>query len=134
MFVGGYTNSDDFHHKNAYQDSRDASNCSGCLDSFITKVNTGTTGGNSLLFSTYLGGSGDDAAFGLAVDSSGNVFLAGATSTPASGVTKAFPLANPLQTTKSGTTDVNDYDGFVSELDNTGANLLFSTYIPTLNY
>lgn len=129
-FVGGYTNSSNFQVKNAYQATRDPSNCSGCLDSFIAKVDTtAATPAGSLMFSTYFGGSGDDAAFGLAVDPSGNVFIAGATSTPATGVTKPFPLMNPLQSAKAGA--AGEYDGFVSKFNYTGTTLtlLFSTYV-----
>ena len=34
--------------------------------------------GSGLLYSSYFGGSGEDQAFGIAVDSSGNIYLAGA--------------------------------------------------------
>jgi len=126
-FVGGYTDSSNFQVKNAFQSTRDLSNCSGCFDSFVTKVDTtaGTPAG-SLAFSTYFGGSRDDRALGLAVDSSGNVFISGATATPETGVTKIFPLMNPLQSSKAGA--AGEYDAFVSEFSNTGS-LLFSTYV-----
>lgn len=130
-FVVGYTISSNFPVKNALtgQGARDSSNCANCFDAFLTKFDTGLTGANSLLFSTYFGGSGSEGAFGLAVDSSDNVFLAGLTSTPATGVTKPFPLMNPLQSAKMGTSNASDYDAFVSKLNNTGTTLLFSTYL-----
>ena len=49
-------------------------------DAFVTKLNAA---GNVLLFSTYLGGADDDAANAIAVDSSGNVIVAGSTASSA---------------------------------------------------
>ena len=47
--------------------------------------------GSQLSYSTYLGGKGDDRAYGLAVDPSGNVVVTGLTSS------LDFPLKNPAQ-------------------------------------
>jgi hypothetical protein len=72
----------------------------------------------SLTYSTYLGGAGDQAK-GVAVDSSGNAYVTGAT------VSTGFPLANPLQSSnksKSGT-------AFVSKLNSSGSALVYSTYL-----
>jgi len=56
----------------------------GAGDAFLTKVNTNVLGSSSLLFSTYLGGSGIDQGNGVAVDASGNAYVAGLTTSRAS--------------------------------------------------
>jgi len=71
-----------------------------------------------LSYATYLGGAGEDRAYGIAVDGSGNVYLAGET------YSANFPVRYAWQPFSKGYTDV-----FVSKLDPTGSNLLWSTYI-----
>ncbi|MFQ5480832.1 MAG: SBBP repeat-containing protein [Thermodesulfobacteriota bacterium] len=66
---------------------------SGIRDAFVTKFNAA---GSAFVYSTYLGGSGDDTARGVALDSSGTAYVAGAT------VSIDFPLVNPLQGTYGG--------------------------------
>ena len=53
-------------------------------------------GGGNLGYSTYLGGSGGDRAYGLAVDPNGNIVLSGLTSS------QDFPTKNPAQGTWPG--------------------------------
>ena len=73
-----------------------------------------------LVYSTYLGGTGDDQAFGIAVDAAGNVYLAGATSS------SDFPTTpGVFQTTLGGT----PYDAFISKLNATGTALVYSAYL-----
>ena len=50
-----------------------------CLDAFVAKLNPT---GSALVYSTYLGGTGDDEARGLAVDSAGNAYITGKTASP----------------------------------------------------
>jgi hypothetical protein len=71
-----------------------------------------------LSYSTYLGGSSDDTAYGIAVDSSGKAYVTGATSST------DFPAQNPPQPANMGSDDV-----FVAKLDATGTNLIYSTYL-----
>ncbi|MFY9824779.1 MAG: SBBP repeat-containing protein [Thermoanaerobaculia bacterium] len=89
----------------------------GGFDGFVAKYDpTGTT----LLYSTYLGGSGIDEVEGIAVDSAGNAYLTGYTfSTDFPGVT-----AGSLQNANAG-----GRDAFVAKLSPTGATLLYSTYL-----
>jgi hypothetical protein len=83
-------------------------------DGFVTKVNpTGT----SLLFSTFLGGSGFDQALAVAVDAAGNVLVGGIT------FSANFPKVDPIQATFGGPV------GFVARLDSAGAAFTFSTYV-----
>ena len=88
-----------------------------CGDAVVAKVDpTGST----LIYSTYLGGSGDDDAYGLAVDSAGNAYVTGVTNSP------NFPTApnNAYQTSLLG-----GYDIFVTKLNPTGSGLVYSTYL-----
>ena len=43
-------------------------------DAFVTKL---SPAGNSLVYSTYLGGSGDDRGYGIAVDGAGSAYVTG---------------------------------------------------------
>jgi len=91
----------------------------GALDAFVTKVNaTGT----ALVYSTYLGGSGDDQGFGIAVDLAGNAYVTGLTGTPGSG----FPgtAGSLVQSTYGG-----GGDAFVTKVNAAGTALVYSTYL-----
>jgi hypothetical protein len=87
----------------------------GLSDAFVTKI---AAGGGSLTYSTFLGGAARDQGNAIAVDSSGQVVVAGLTDTPTT-----FPTASPLQTTNAGS-----FDAFITQVDATGSSLLFSTY------
>ena len=90
----------------------------GGLDVFVTKI---SADGSTLLYSTYVGGSGNDAGNAIAVDSSGDAFVAGVTAS-----TTDFPTTNgALQTTFGG----GDLDAFVFELNPAGTSLTYSTYL-----
>jgi uncharacterized protein (TIGR03437 family) len=87
-------------------------------DAFVMKLDpTGV-----VLWATYLGGSAYDAGNAIAVDSSGNVYVAGQTAS------KNFPVtsgaAYPSLTTQS--------DGFVVELNPSGSQMIYGTYLPGL--
>ncbi len=71
-YVTGYTDSTDFPTVMAY----DTTYNGGIYDAFVTKLNAS---GSALSFSTYLGGSGEDQGIDMAVDTSGNVYVTGAT-------------------------------------------------------
>jgi len=93
-------------------------------DAFVAKF--GNSGSN-LVYFTYLGGSADDAAYGLAVDAAGDAYVAGATESP------NFPTKSAIYTNISGVLNphVGLYpaDVFVAELDPSGSNLVYSTYL-----
>jgi hypothetical protein len=88
---------------------------SGLRDIFVTKLNSS---GTSLVYSTFIGGSGDDLAFGIATNSSNEAYLAGWTSSA------NFPLANALQPTYGG----GNADAFLVRLNANGNALISSTY------
>ncbi len=86
-----------------------------CNDIFVSKFNQDGT----LAYSTYIGGSGDDGATGIAVDASGNAYIAGASGS------SDFPPVNAVQPQfHSGPNG----DAVLFKLDPTGSRLLFSTY------
>src|SRR5262249_5208083 len=68
----------------------------GGTDAFVTQMNTAGTG---VVFSTYLGGSGTDKGFGIAVDGQGRAIVAGETAST------NFPTQSPLQSTNGGGND-----------------------------
>jgi len=73
---------------------------------FVAKLNAS---GTALLYSTYLGGSKDDFANAIAVDSAGNAYVTGNTASP------TFPVAAAFQSSLKGTGDA-----FVAKLNATG--------------
>ena len=97
----------------------------GTHNAFAVKFNSG---GGSLGYSTFLGGGGDDYAYGVAVDEKGDAYLGGATNST------NFPTLNAVQATYAGglcavaPNTFPCYDAFVSKLNPTGTALLFSTY------
>jgi len=91
----------------------------GGLDAFVTKLNAA---GSALVYSTVLGGSGDDQGFGIAVDGTNRAYVTGVTD---SGAGTPFPtIAGSFDTTGNGATDA-----FVTRLDNAGATLEYSTFL-----
>jgi hypothetical protein len=115
-YVTGYTASTNFPTTpGAFQMSYGGGS-GGSYDAFVTKLNpTGT----ALVYSTYLGGAGDDRGSGIAVDAAGNAYVTGYTSSA------NFPItAGALQTSFGG-----NYDAFVTKLNPTGTALVYSTYL-----
>jgi RHS repeat-associated protein len=118
-FVTGQTAGDNVDNpfpttSGAFQTARGAATS----DAFVTEVNPNGTG---LLYSTYLGGSLDQAGYDIALDSSGNVYVGGQTDAT------NFPTANPYQGTKHGGNLVNN--GFVTKLNSQLSALVYSTYL-----
>jgi len=96
-------------------------------DVFISKVDRS---GTNLIFSTYLGGTGDDAAYSVVLDSSDNIYLAGQTDST------NFPVTlNAVSTNIYGTNlyGIYPYDAFLTKLDPGGSTLLYSTYLGGTN-
>jgi hypothetical protein len=93
-------------------------------DAFVAKIDP--TGAH--LSATYLGGSLDDFALALTLDSGGNIWVGGGT------ISTNFPLAGAFQSTFGGGTNFNAQpifsagDGFISELSSDLKTLKYSTY------
>lgn len=109
-YIVSCTYSTDFQTLNPMQ----ASNAGG-LDAVIVKMDENLT---TILYSTYLGGSSDDAIYSIDFDQSGNLVLAGGTNS------SDFPVLNPYQATLGG----GIADGFIAKLHSSGSGLLSSTY------
>ncbi len=90
----------------------------GAAEFFIAKIDPTRTGANSLVYLTFLGGSANQAGGLIAVDSKGDVAVTGTTTS------SDFPVF-PATDTSARTSGSNDTT--VSEIDPTGANLLYST-------
>jgi hypothetical protein len=94
-------------------------------DAFVAKFgNSGT----NLIYLTYLGGSADDAVTGVAVDAAGNAFVTGFTDSA------NFPTSTNAPYPKIGgvySSSFGSYpaDAFVAELNSSGSNLVYSTYL-----
>jgi hypothetical protein len=89
----------------------------GGQDAFVTKLNAA---GSAIVYSTYLGGSGLDQGWGIAVDGAGNAYVAGLTeSTDFRGVSAAS-LQGSLSSKESG---------FVTKLNAAGSAIVYSTYL-----
>jgi hypothetical protein len=109
-YVTGITGSTNFPTQNPYQIEPGDFN----TDAFVTKF---SLSGDSLIYSTYLGGNAADLGFGIAVDGSGSAFIVGATSST------NFPTQNPYQS------DQRIGDAFVTKLSPSGDALAYSTYL-----
>lgn len=86
-------------------------------DAYVTKINPAGTG---LVYSGFLGGSGEDLGFGLAVDGAANVYVAGSTSS------SDFPVSVGPNLVWSSMGE----QGFITKLDSTGA-MVYSGYVGT---
>src|SRR6266480_1519865 len=113
-YVTGETGSTDFHGASS---SMIQSSNGGGFDAFVAKFNAG---GTALVYSTYLGGSGDEVGQGIAVDAAGHAYVTGFT------VSTNFPTtAGAFQIDNAGSADA-----FVTKLNPAGsAPLVYSTYL-----
>jgi hypothetical protein len=110
IFLAGTTASTNFPTRNPIQPTNQ-----GGLDLFVAKINA--TGSN-LVYATYLGGSSGDLGRGIAVDGSGNVFVAG------SSFSTNFPVQGAFQATSRGSGDA-----VVVRLSSSGTSILQSSYL-----
>jgi hypothetical protein len=87
------------------------------VDAFVTKI---SADGKNLIYSTYVGGSGTDSGNGVAVDASGDAFVAGGTTS------SDFPTSlGAVQTNFKGSAE----NAFAFELNPSGTTLTYSTYL-----
>lgn len=110
IYVGGYTSSTDFPVANAYQSTVVATK-----EGFIAKL---TPSGDAFVYSTYLGGNGEDRIYDIGIDAGRNVYVTGYTNSTGFYNTDAF------QGTLGGSTDA-----FVCKLAASGDALVYSSYL-----
>src|SRR5258706_3126423 len=111
VYVTGETSSANFPRKHAFQPK-----LKGPSNAFVTKLNAS---GSALVYSTYLGGSGEDVAYGgIAVDSTGDAYVTGYTSST------NLPIAHAVHSTNHGVPDA-----FVTKFNASGNALVYSTYL-----
>jgi len=125
VYITGHTYSPDFPLQNAFDaldgicgpDPNDF-----CEEGFVTHLDIST---NTLVYSSYLGGSGEDDALSIAVDNLGNAYITGETESI------DFPLENEIQPLKGGDlcTDPPCDDAFVVKVNPDGTALIYSTYL-----
>jgi hypothetical protein len=112
-YVTGFTSSPDFPTTSGAYDRTD--NGLGFDHAFVTKLNNS---GTALMYSTYLGGTNEDDATGIAVDRDGDAYVTGYT------YSTDFPTKNPYQPMNHGTANA-----FVTKLSGDGSELVYSTYL-----
>ena len=113
VYIAGHTQSSDLPLKNALDSS-----LGGTQDAFVAKFDLAQTGSNSLLYSTYLGGSGYDSAHGLDVDSAGNFYVSGYTQST------DLTTVNAYDSTHNGGNDI-----FLTKFNSAGSAVLYSSYL-----
>ena len=87
----------------------------------MTKINAA---GTALVYSSYLGGSGSDIGFGIAVDGSGNAYLTGLT------CSTDFPRVNQIPGACNGACgNWLNYDAYVTKINAAGSALVYSSYL-----
>ena len=114
-YITGYTDSTNFPPEGPIPVGPIQGTNAGGNDAFVTKINAA---GNGLVYSTYLGGSGNDASQGIAVDSAGNAYIVGSTF-------GNFPTTPDAYQTSFG----GVLDAFVTKIDSLGSALIYSTYL-----
>lgn len=87
-------------------------------DAFVAKVNSS---GDSLAYAGYIGGSSNDAAWGVGVDGPGNVYVVGNTSSTES----TFPVTIGPNLTHNGSSS----DAFIAKVNTTGTAFMYAGYI-----
>jgi uncharacterized repeat protein (TIGR01451 family) len=122
VYIAGSTGSDDFPTKNPIQGFM--GNCPTCFDMFVTKMNPT---GSALIYSTYVGGTGDDRAVAIKVDKTGNAYVVGETSSV------DFPITAGAAQFKYGGAGSGSKgflgDGVLFKLNAAGSALVYSTYL-----
>jgi len=111
-YIAGGTDSVDFPLMNPIQGVLGG----GASDAFVTEINST---GTALVYSTYLGGSGSDTGWSIALDGSGSAYATGQTDSV------DLPLMNPIQGVFGGGLN----DAFVTEINSTGSAFVYSTYL-----
>jgi len=120
-YISGRTSSQDFPLVGAMQPIYGG----GDFDAFVSKL---SADGKTLVYSTYLGGGDTEDLMdrsGIGIDSDGNVYVTGDTQST------DFPVKNAVQAAKNGAASTSD--GFVSVINPSGSNFVYSTYMGGTN-
>jgi hypothetical protein len=120
LYAQGFTFSTDFPTTTGAFQATCASCSNGLPDTYVAKLNAA---GNALVYSTYLGGSGEDVCgLQIAVDPTGNVYVIGITNST------DFPTTpGAFQTSLVPGSDT--HDSFLTKLNRDGTGLVYSTYL-----
>jgi uncharacterized protein (TIGR03437 family) len=134
-YITGQTTSTNFPVVNPYQSTFGGSGTGSIIrtgDAFVAKL---SPTGNHLIYSTYLGGGQDDAGTAIAIDSTGNAYVTGATQSVnfpvTSGVYQGHIAGVGGEPIKPccGLPSWDPGDAFIAKLDPTGSTLIFSTFL-----
>jgi hypothetical protein len=122
LYVVGTTQSIDFPTQAPLQAANGGAAGDILNDVFVSKF---AADGQSLIYSSYLGGSGGEQGFGIAVNAAGEAYITGSTSSV------DFPVKSALYTNRSGNADpeIVATDAFVSHLSADGQSLIYSSYL-----
>ena len=141
-FIAGYTDSTDFPvSTNVIQKTIGGafrpSYGSYPVDAFVAELDPS---GGILIYSTYLGGSGVDGAYGIAVDAADNAYITGFTSSTNFSVTNAiaYHLAGGTNTVLDHLACTNsiyfNVNAFVAKIASNGTSLVYSSYFGGNNF
>jgi hypothetical protein len=110
IYLFGDTYSNNYPIINGYQQNITAQN-----DFFITKL---TPDGKNIIFSTYLGGSGNEYSTNITVDNNLNIYITGYTTSA------NYPIVNGFQNTKGPYQDL-----VITKLNPSGSDVLYSSFL-----
>ena len=91
----------------------------GSVDACVFKLNSSLT---QMMYSSFIGGTDDEASYGMSLDANGNTIITGGTNST------NFPITTGAYQTNYAGGFSYQYDSFISVIDATGNNLLASTY------
>ena len=109
LYIAGQSSSNNLPLLNPAQSAH-----GGSYDAFVARLSTTGT----KIYTTYLGGSGDDRATGIAVNGAGEAYVTGFTAST------NFPTVVPMQIANGG-----GFDAFIAKLSAGGTVFLYSTYL-----
>ncbi|MFZ6028874.1 MAG: SBBP repeat-containing protein [Chloroflexota bacterium] len=120
VYVTGMTGGTSFPTRNPLQ-----ATSAGEMDAFLAQFDTTQPGDDSLIYSTYFGGSNDDFCFGLAADATGNIYLTGDT------LSEDVPMQGAYQDFNASVVASKPIprDAWVAKISADGSQLLYSTYL-----
>lgn len=115
-YISGTTDSEDFATDDAFEESN-----SGDGDAFVVKL---SADGSNKEYATYIGGSGQEIAGGIALDEEGAAYITGLTAST------NFPTTSRVPQPDYGG---GSFDAFITKINRTGEDLDYSTYIGGLS-